>query len=155
MDISVTPNKTTIVADAHKIPFQNNCFDIVFASEVFEHLRDPQVFVNEAFRVIKKNGKLIITVPFMFHEHADPCDFWRPTKTSLRMLCSRYSEVKVSNQGNRLHSIFDLITTAFSPWPIFFPFRILNHLLVLPFGNSATIFDNSTAPSGFILIAVK
>jgi ubiquinone/menaquinone biosynthesis C-methylase UbiE len=53
-----------IVADSFKLPFLNNSFQIVVASEIIEHVVDPNKFVEELFRVIKPSGKLIITTPY-------------------------------------------------------------------------------------------
>ncbi|MFA5349137.1 MAG: class I SAM-dependent methyltransferase [Candidatus Paceibacterota bacterium] len=49
-----------------KMPFNDNKFDTVFCIEVLEHL-DEAVLRNglkEIFRVLDKNGKFILTVPF-------------------------------------------------------------------------------------------
>ncbi len=52
-----------MVADAHKLPFQSNTFDAVFALEMLEHVFDPLKVLTEARRVIKKNGYGIFLVP--------------------------------------------------------------------------------------------
>ena len=46
-----------------KIPYTNNYFDIVIASEILEHLFYPEKILQEAQRVLKKRGYLIITIP--------------------------------------------------------------------------------------------
>lgn len=43
--------------------FPSNYFDVVFSGEVIEHLDNPAVLFKEAYRVLKKGGKLIITTP--------------------------------------------------------------------------------------------
>lgn len=48
---------------AEQIPFENERFDSVMAGELIEHLHDPESFVREANRVLKKNGKLVLTTP--------------------------------------------------------------------------------------------
>ena len=47
------PNKihTQIISDSFKLPFLNNTFDCVIASEIIEHVYDPKLFVEELFRV--------------------------------------------------------------------------------------------------------
>lgn len=40
-----------------------NYFDVVFAGELIEHLDDPSVLFNDAHRILKKGGKLIVTTP--------------------------------------------------------------------------------------------
>jgi len=55
-----------VVADVAKgLPFENDFFDLVYASEVLEHIYDTEFFLQEARRVLKKNGALIVTVPNM------------------------------------------------------------------------------------------
>jgi ubiquinone/menaquinone biosynthesis C-methylase UbiE len=52
-----------VAAEAEQLAFAPNNFDVVLASEVIEHLWDPHVFFEEAYRVLKANGHLIIAVP--------------------------------------------------------------------------------------------
>jgi len=75
LDISVTnpaivkklypvENNFAITADSYHLPFTDNTFDTVIASEIIEHVVDPASFVKELFRVVKKGGSLIITTPY-------------------------------------------------------------------------------------------
>lgn len=54
-----------VIASAKGIPFKNNFFDFVCIPEILEHLYDfESTFVlNETKRVLKNNGKLIVSVP--------------------------------------------------------------------------------------------
>lgn len=144
-----------VVADAHKLPFQDASFDGMLVTECLEHLFNPHLFIQEGLRVLAQGGTIILTVPFLYHQHADPFDFWRPTRKTLSQLFSCCQEIEIISQGNRIHVIWDLITTAFSPTPIFFPLRIFNHILVHLPGALHHSRDASTAPSGFMLIAKK
>lgn len=45
------------------LPFENEIFDIVIAAEIIEHLIDTDYFLKEIYRVLKKDGKLILTTP--------------------------------------------------------------------------------------------
>ncbi|OGM05327.1 hypothetical protein A2715_05625 [Candidatus Woesebacteria bacterium RIFCSPHIGHO2_01_FULL_39_32] len=53
------------IGDAKKLPFKNNLFDCVIVSEVLEHIPPKYTFkaLSEVQRVLKHNGKLIISVP--------------------------------------------------------------------------------------------
>lgn len=42
-------------------PFEDNKFDVVFSSQVIEHLHNTRCFVEEAYRVLKPGGTAIIT----------------------------------------------------------------------------------------------
>jgi len=48
------------VADAHKIPYKKNTFDLVICTEVLEHLDSPKSAILEIKRVLKKDGLAII-----------------------------------------------------------------------------------------------
>ncbi|MGA2279495.1 MAG: class I SAM-dependent methyltransferase [Verrucomicrobiota bacterium] len=41
-------------------PFENNKFDVVFSSQVIEHLHNTRLFAEEAFRVLKPGGTAVI-----------------------------------------------------------------------------------------------
>jgi len=48
------------VADAHKIPYRKNTFDLVICTEVLEHLDSPKSAILEIKRVLKKGGLAVI-----------------------------------------------------------------------------------------------
>lgn len=41
-------------------PFEDNKFDVVFSSQVIEHLHNTRLFVEEAYRVLKPGGTAIV-----------------------------------------------------------------------------------------------
>lgn len=50
--------------DANKeLPFKSSTFDYVISVETIEHLKNPWYFLDEIHRVLKNNGKLILTTP--------------------------------------------------------------------------------------------
>ena len=48
-----------------KLPFKSNSLDLIYSSHLVEHIHYKQTvyFINECFRVLKNNGKLIIATP--------------------------------------------------------------------------------------------
>ena len=48
---------------AEKIPFDDNVFDIVIMDQVLEHIVDPSKALNEAKRVLNKDGFLCVGIP--------------------------------------------------------------------------------------------
>lgn len=56
-------HKEIIKANAIKLPFKDNFFDAVLILDVLEHIKDDQRAINEAKKVLKKDGKIIITSP--------------------------------------------------------------------------------------------
>lgn len=52
------------VADVEeKWPYKDAQFDVVTATEIIEHVVNPDHFLSEAKRVLEKNGYLVITTP--------------------------------------------------------------------------------------------
>jgi len=47
----------------HGLPFKKNSFDCILAGEVLEHLLDPESVLSECKRVLKPQGRLIVSVP--------------------------------------------------------------------------------------------
>jgi ubiquinone/menaquinone biosynthesis C-methylase UbiE len=52
-----------LLQDAHSLGFASNSFDDVICSEVIEHLERPHQALSEFFRILKPNGRLIVTTP--------------------------------------------------------------------------------------------
>ena len=144
--------RTHAVANAETLPFRSNQFGVAIGTELLEHCKDPAAVVREVHRCLAPGGVAVFTVPFMFHVHADPHDFTRFTPEGLGVLFHEFEMCDVLPQGGRVHVISDLITTAWSPLPVFLPLRVFNHaLLFLPKWLQA----HSTAPSGFMITARK
>lgn len=51
------------VAFAEQLPFPDNCFDCVYSREVIEHVIDPSIMMSEIYRVLKPQGRALITTP--------------------------------------------------------------------------------------------
>jgi SAM-dependent methyltransferase len=76
-----------VVSDlTQPLPFKNECFDVVFASNILEHLYRPQEAIREYARVLKSGGKLIGAVPFFIGVHQSPYDFFRYTHFALEQM---------------------------------------------------------------------
>jgi len=67
-EIKVTSGAFTSAGDATRLPFQNETFDRIIASEVLEHIYNDEDALSELFRVLKPQGILAITVPSYFPE---------------------------------------------------------------------------------------
>jgi len=60
---TVVPDAALSEADAYKIPFPDDYFDLVTSLETLEHLKKPRVALDEMVRICKPAGQLVITVP--------------------------------------------------------------------------------------------
>lgn len=88
--------------NAYGLPVEDNSFDTVIFSDVLEHLKHDYLAVKEAKKALKKNGRVIVTVPayqFLFSEHDDLLGHYRRyTKGSLKKVFEEqgFKTVKLS-----------------------------------------------------------
>tara|TARA_B110000967_G_scaffold195356_1_gene224778 strand:+ start:484 stop:1173 length:690 start_codon:yes stop_codon:yes gene_type:complete len=90
------------------IPFKENSFDRIILSHVLEHIPEPEVFLKDTMKKLKKNGILSISLP------CDPGVLWRVGRFFLKIL----SVKKILNISNveydyliaseHINSIFNL-----------------------------------------------
>lgn len=54
--------KRVVLADARKMPFDDDTFASIFSISTFEHITNPQKAIKESFRVLKKGGIIVATI---------------------------------------------------------------------------------------------
>lgn len=52
-----------VVGDIHQLPFTSQCFDLITANMVIEHVADPGVLLAEVHRVLKPKGIFLFHTP--------------------------------------------------------------------------------------------
>lgn len=57
------PNVQFELMDAESLCIDRQLFDVIICSEVLEHLHHPEILLSQLYRLLKKDGILIITVP--------------------------------------------------------------------------------------------
>jgi SAM-dependent methyltransferase len=76
-----------VISDLNEgIPFKSDAFDTVLLADVLEHTHEPQNVFNESSRVLRRGGKLLLFVPFMYGIHEEPFDYYRYTSHELERL---------------------------------------------------------------------
>jgi SAM-dependent methyltransferase len=103
-----------LLGSAEALPFADHTFDTVLCTEVIEHLKHPALAVSEMARVLKPDGHLILTAPFVHELHEMPHDFFRFTGFGL---CSLVEEaglkvILLKCRGGRLTVLADVLFRA-------------------------------------------
>lgn len=138
--------------DGKVFPFDSGSFDSVICNQVLEHIFEPQEFLKEINRVLKPNGKLLITVPFVWDEHEQPYDFARYSSFGLKHLLEKngFRVIAYKKSVNNISVIFQLLSdyfykislkNKFLKWVVMFLFIFPSNLIgiilgkLLPYNN--------------------
>lgn len=139
IDWSNTPHdsKADIIADLNKpLAVEDGVADSAISISVMEHLSEPSVFLAEVFRVLRAKGTFVMQVPFQWHIHEAPYDFFRYTPYGLEHLLQKvgFQEVEIIPCGG-FFSMLALKLNYFSLRFIRGPkvLRLLVKLFLMPF----------------------
>lgn len=105
-----------IFYDGKTLPFNENTFDSIICTEVLEHIPNVDEIAKELNRVLKLNGKILISVPFTLDEHEVPNDFRRFTQYGIRLLLEKngFNIISINKTTKTVHTITQLLTNAIS-----------------------------------------
>jgi len=101
MDRGIVDTSPDLVGDALCLPIKDQSVDIVFATQIIEHVTKPDLMVRECKRVLRPNGYLILSGPFYWPLHEEPYDFFRFTKYGFEHLLrdAGFSEWEIREDG--------------------------------------------------------
>jgi SAM-dependent methyltransferase len=123
--------------DGKVIPFSDSHFDAVFSSEVFEHVFNIDEVLQEVKRVLKPDGKLLLSCPFSWPEHEVPYDFARYSSYGIKSVIERngFEIIEQKKTGHFLEVLFQYLIFyifCFIPKKPAFIYFILHQILILP-----------------------
>lgn len=76
-------------------------YDVIVCLNVLEHVYNYQTAVDNLRRALKKDGQLLVAVPFTFPLHDEPGDYWRFTEHALRKIFANFRTVEITPQRSR------------------------------------------------------
>jgi 2-polyprenyl-3-methyl-5-hydroxy-6-metoxy-1,4-benzoquinol methylase len=65
-------------------------FDLIFCTEVMEHVAEWDQAFHNFSQLLAPGGKLFITCPHFYNLHEVPYDFWRPTPYALEHFAAKH-----------------------------------------------------------------
>lgn len=99
---SLHDTNADIIADLNKpLPIESDMADAVVSLSVMEHLYDPQTMLNEAYRILKPGGNIILQVPWQWWIHEAPHDYYRYTPFGLQYLFEKagFKNIEIEPQA--------------------------------------------------------
>ena len=88
-DVHLTDSRM-LVADLLNLPFASASFDAVVAQGVLEHVIDPHRGAEEMHRVLKADGLVFSTTPFVLGVHMPVADYTRFSRLGVIRLFKRF-----------------------------------------------------------------
>lgn len=82
-----------IICDAHYLPFEDASFEGVWIQAVLEHVVEPNLVVDEIYRVLRDDGVVYAETPFLQQVHEGCYDFTRYTMLGHRYLFKRFQDI--------------------------------------------------------------
>ncbi len=101
-----------IVADLNKpLSIEDEKYDSAICISVIEHLKEPQLALNEMARILKKGAHLILATPWVFPYHEEPEDFFRYSRQALEYMFEKagFEVVYYSSSGGRARVVWNML----------------------------------------------
>jgi len=89
IDIDTRSCEVDALGDVQQLPIKDEVFDSVFCTQVLEHIPEPQKAIDEIYRILKKGGHAIFTVPHLAYLHNEPHDYFRYTRHGLKFILEK------------------------------------------------------------------
>ncbi len=156
------PDIVLDVCDMH--PIKDRSIDVVLATELFEHVYDPQLGLKECFRVLKQGGIIILSAPFLYPIHADPFDYqrWTMEKWKKELASIGFALDELVIMGYFFTTTAEFLRRFISGFPK--PIRLFGYLffplfeLVVRLDRAAFVLNNPRLNSfhgGYFIVARK
>lgn len=118
----IFPNKTFIGCDMRKgngvdrienvecLSLEDESISTVLTLDTLEHVENCFKALDEIFRVLKKDGIVIMSSVMDFPIHDYPSDYWRFTPEAFRLLLKKFPIKVIGSQGNpdHPHTVFGI-----------------------------------------------
>lgn len=111
VDLEMNPKAEHHIGFDSKTTLPDNYADIILSNQVLEHVDTPSGYLQEAYRILKPGGSIILTTHGYWFYHPTPNDYWRWTSAGLRKT--------VEAEGFRITSFFGIMGLAASGIQLF------------------------------------
>jgi SAM-dependent methyltransferase len=90
-----------------RLPLRSGSVDTIFCCSVLEHMPEPWLVLPEFRRVLAPEGRVILSVPFLYFLHGAPHDYFRFTSYGVVDLARKagFDVVELGTSGGYAHSL--------------------------------------------------
>jgi ubiquinone/menaquinone biosynthesis C-methylase UbiE len=107
-----------IVGDAYDVPLDNDSADTVLLTELLIHLAEPVKALQEAYRLLRPGGGIIVTTPMLIPITTHPHDYFRYSPYGLDHVLRQagFEEVAVQPLSGQWTTLASLRSLALYPY---------------------------------------
>jgi len=102
-------------ADARKLPFEDESFDVVICLDVMEHIEEDFLVISEISRVLRSGGRFLISVPEdpkLWSSHDVSVNHVRRYTRNSLLNILEYTNLKVTNLWSTLFLLRPVVVVA-------------------------------------------
>jgi SAM-dependent methyltransferase len=104
-----------VQADARKLPFEDESFDVVICLDVMEHIEEDFLVISEISRVLRSGGRFLISVPEdpkLWSSHDVSVNHVRRYTRNSLLNILEYTNLKVTNLWSTLFLLRPVVVIA-------------------------------------------
>lgn len=109
VDLRPTP-LVDAVARGEQLPLGNARFDLVICTQMLEYAPQPSLVVAEIYRVLKPDGKVLLSVSSAAPDVGE--ESWRILPTGIRSLLASFRRVEVVPEGGSVAGLFRTVNVC-------------------------------------------
>jgi SAM-dependent methyltransferase len=159
-DIKVT-ELVDVVGDGESLPFVENTFDVVVATQVFEYFSEPHRAARQIRAALKPGGCLLMSVASVAPRFVDE-ECWRFTPQGIRGVLSGFTEVEIVPELSSVGGMFRMMNLAVSTFSRYEGLRALAAVTAFPLLNlsglgleALRLTDNDQFTPNYSVLAIK
>ena len=99
LDVDRRSSADFVVSSNEHWPLLDVHFDVLFSSQVLEHVENLDLTLLEMSRVLKTGGSAVLAFPFLYNEHGTPWDYRRFTVHGAARLFQDFDIVNLEKLG--------------------------------------------------------
>jgi SAM-dependent methyltransferase len=141
------------------LPFPDESFDTILSNDVMEHIKEPELAWSEMARVLRPEGKLVLSVPFLYSVHEAPYDYHRWTAFKLRAFCEAngLTVLELQPYAGGLEVVLDIVAKHLDLHPVLSAVHLSIARLLRGFGPVRRVSERRKEffPMGYSMVAQK
>lgn len=159
---------THVVGDADELPFKADSFDKIISVNSFYYFKNPFNVIKDLHKILKKNCKLVLVLPFFYPIHDIPVDKYRFTEYGLRALLEEYFKIeKIKPIGGIFNAPAIILHSLVKGIPLLFPKALRSFIQIIMYAlypfyilaqliSILDVFDKTERfPTYYFLVASK